>query len=187
MLKISSAANDDRSSQFLDLSIDLSSSQKIALPFSRSRDCGPCDASSSSGLRHRAFADHELKAQIDDRFRRPAAFDRVDYHGDRVPSHLVAVGAHAGERGDGGGHEFQVIEADNSHFSGNRDLAALTLEQYTERKVVIDAEYRVDIRLPGHEIGKQRAAKRNRGRYGGRNNEVGVEQRGPLHGVAVTF
>jgi len=70
---------------------------------------------------------------------------------------------------------------------GNRDLAALTLEQYTERKVVIDAEYRVDIRLPGHEIGKQRAAKRHRGRHGGRNNEVGVEQRGPLHGVAVTF
>ena len=37
--------------------------------------------------------------------------DRIDHHGNRMPAHLITIGAHAGEGRDGGSHELEIIEA----------------------------------------------------------------------------
>ena len=79
--------------------------------------------------RHRAFANHQLKAKVDDRLLRATALDRIDHHGDGVAAHFIAIGAHAGERGDRRGGEFQVVEPDNRQIAGNRYLLALAFEQ----------------------------------------------------------
>ena len=101
---------------------DPSSAQKIALPFFAGA-CPRAAIAASCALRRRAFADHQLKAEVDHRLRRAAAFDGVDHHGDGVPAHFIAIGAHAGERGYGGCRELQVVEADNGQISAGRRSA----------------------------------------------------------------
>ena len=82
-----------------------------------------------------------------------------------VPAHFVTIGANAAQRRDGGFHEFKIIEADERDLFRNRDVSTRAFEQRAQSEVVIDAEHRIDIRRLGEQVGKQRAAKRNRSRH----------------------
>src|SRR4029079_306320 len=81
--------------------------------------------------------------------------------------------------------EFQVVEADDGQIAGDRYLPALAFEQDAERKVIVDAEHGVDVVRLCRESGEQGAAKCHGGRYGGRDDEGRVEQRGCFHGITI--
>src|SRR6185312_13921464 len=100
---------------------DPSSAQKIALPLSdATRE--PNHGRPSGALGRGAFADHQLKAEVEHRLLRATALDRVDHHGDGMAAHFIAIGAHAGERWHRRLHVFQVVEADDGEIAGNRYL-----------------------------------------------------------------
>src|SRR5947209_2306498 len=101
--------------------------------------------SGASGFLHRrTFTHHQLETEVEHRHFGTAALDGIDHHGDGVPTHFIAVGADAGQRRDGGGHEFEVVEADEHNIPWNRNPAALAFEQHAKREIVIDAEHGVD-------------------------------------------
>src|SRR5712675_1754139 len=104
---------------------------------------------------------HDLEPEVDDRLFGAPAFDRLDDHHGSVSAHFVTIGAHAGEGRDRRRHELEVVETNNGHLLGNRDLPSPAFEQYTESEVVIGAEHRVGVRRLGEKVGQQRTAERN--------------------------
>src|SRR6516164_6069701 len=52
----------------------------------------------TSGPPHRTLPLHHAETEVDDGFFRPPSLQRFDHHGGGVAAHLVAVGAHAGQR-----------------------------------------------------------------------------------------
>src|SRR4029077_3988446 len=102
----------------------------------------------------RALPLHDAESEVDDRLLRSPAFDRLDDHHGSVPAHFVTIGANAAQRGDGGFHEFKIVEAEQRDFFRNRDVSTRAFEQRAQSEVVVDAEHRIDIRRLGKQVGE---------------------------------